>query len=47
MYAFIAQDEVGIVRNAIRRHLRAASLGTVTAQVREIERDKFVVASAG
>ncbi len=41
LYTFKAKDPVGIVRAAIRRHLRAVAEGKATARLRQVGPDQF------
>lgn len=43
LFEFKAKDPVGMVRSAIRKHLRAHA-GTPTARVRAVEKDRYALA---
>jgi hypothetical protein len=45
LFAFKARDDIGVVRAAIRKHLRThGGTGQPPARVRMVERDRFAVA---
>lgn len=41
LFTFRAKDEVGIVRTAIRRHLRGVTSGEGNARLRAVGKDSF------
>lgn len=43
LFEFKAKDPVGMVRSAIRKHLRAHA-GTPTARVRAVDKDQYALA---
>lgn len=44
LFSFNARDPIGIVRAAIRKHLRThGGAGQPTARLRQVERDRFAV----